>query len=139
MAFTQSGGSRSYIKYSDCEEGEVLVEGFYIGEETSKFKNQLYVFRQAADGSIVCLNAAGKLTKWINDEVDTSDLVRITYAGKKSISSGPMMGKEAHDFKFEIDLDHRKTMADAAVPATTKAAPVGRKPTTEELMDAGIL
>lgn len=138
MAFTRSGGTRSYVKYTDCEEGDILVEGWYVGEEMSKFKNQLYVFRQKADDSVVCLNAAGKLTKWLDDTVETGDLVQIIYKGKKTIGSGPMQGKEAHDFDFFIDLDHRKDMvAPNSGPAVKSAAPTAKN--LDAAMDEGIL
>ncbi len=118
MAFTSFTGSRSYIKYADHDEGDVLVTGFYVGEETSKFKNQLYVFRSVEDDNVVCLNAAGKLTKFINEKAQEGDLCRIIYKGKKVITGGQMAGKEAHDFDCQIDLDHRKRFQEAKAGKT---------------------
>lgn len=126
MAFVKSGtGSRSYIKYAECEPEDVLVEGYYVGEETSKFKNQVYIFKQKEDSSVVCLNAAGKLTKWIEEEVETGYLVKIVYKGKTTIANGPMAGKAAHDFEFFIDDEQSGAVSKAnqflAKPAATEA------------------
>jgi hypothetical protein len=133
MAFTKSSfGARTYLKYSDCEQDEVLLTGFYVGEEMSKFKNQLYVFRRVENDEVVCLNATGKLTKWIDNSVETGDLVQITYKGKKPISYGPMMGKEAHDFEFAIDFDHRAKFKDN----NPQLAPQPAKHTAKMLSDA---
>lgn len=139
MAFVKSNARKYFVKYAEHEAPDVLVTGIYIGEEQSKYKQAVYMFRSLEDQSIVALNATGKLTKWIENDVQTGDLVRITYLGLKPISSGPMQGKEAHDFEFEIDHDYRKSQtAPTAQPVTTPSP----KPTLEQIakaMDEGTL
>lgn len=127
MAFTSSSGSRTYIKYAEQDDGDVLVEGFYVGEETSKFGHQVYIFKQQENGALVGLNETGKLKKWINNEVLTGDLVQIIYGGKAVMTGGKFEGKEAHQFQsLGIDLDRRARIAEMD-KGITKADPTVKR------------
>lgn len=107
MAFVQSGkGSRTYIKLAECEDNQILVDGYYVGFEPSsnpKFKGS-YIFRQKS-GDVVGLNAMAKLDKWINEGIAEGDRVGIIYLGKIILDSGKNKGLPMQDFDFYTDSE----------------------------------
>lgn len=126
MAFVQSGrGSRTYIKLAEQSDGDVLVEGYYVGDEEGKY-GKSYIFRQQADDSVVGLNQTGKLTKWIEENVVTGDLVKIVYRGMQTMESGKFAGKPVHDFDFYIDSGEPEAKP-AAKPAIAKPSAKAEK------------
>lgn len=84
--------------------GEIL-EGVY----KEALKNQIddnkldYKF-ETEDGRTVVLNGAGNLAYQMKD-VKPGTLVRINYAGKQTIKTGPRQGKEAHNFLVLVEAE----------------------------------
>ena len=127
MAFVQSGrGSRTYIKLAEQSDGDVLVEGYYVGDEEGKY-GKSYIFRQQADDSVVGFNQTGKLTKWIEENVVTGDLVKIVYRGKQTMESGKFAGKPVHDFDFYIDSGEPEKATPVTKPAIAKPSAKAEK------------
>jgi len=101
FTFKKVGGAKNYIKYSECEEGQVIAEGEYIGRSDNKFGKQNFDFK-GKDGKITCLNHAGGLAYTMENNVVEGDYVRVTYAGKTMLTSGDFKGKEVHNFDVEV-------------------------------------
>lgn len=104
-SFRKIGGPKQYFKYSECEKGQVLVEGAkYIGRSPNKFGNENHDFKPLEGGPIICLNSAGQLNWLMENHVVEGDLVRVVYEGKSTIETKghAMEGKEAHSFTVEV-------------------------------------
>lgn len=99
--FRSVGGQKKYFKYAECEQGQVLVEGKFVGAVPSRFQGNNYEFRPE-QGPIVSLNHSGHLKYLIETYVKEGDLCRVIYDGKTTIEKGAMAGKEAHQFKVEV-------------------------------------
>ena len=85
-------GDRNYIKYSDKEAGDVLIDGLaYTGQSEGKFGPN-YEFRDET-GLIHVLGASGAL-KWKMQDAVIGRLYKITFLGKELIGKGVFKGKE---------------------------------------------
>lgn len=113
--FKKVGGPRTYVKFSECKVGDVLVEGKYIGTVANQFNKDKpnYEFKPLNGEANVVLNSAGKLVYLMDTYVQVGDLVQVTYKGKSKIDKGPMKGKEAHDFEVAVDDSAREQMSPA--------------------------
>lgn len=100
-------GRPAYVKYSEINEGETLVDGTYSYSKEGKFGIQHYFEKE--DGSMVCLNKAGMLDKFVDNSLWEGRRVRIDYMGKKPIEKGQYAGKEAQTFEFFVDPKEKKT------------------------------
>lgn len=100
--FRSVGGPKKYFKYSECSEGDLLVEGKYIGRSPNKFGNENFDFKPEDGGPTVCLNHAGHLAYLMDNYVSEGDLVQVVYDGKSKLEKGPMKGKEAHSFIINV-------------------------------------
>lgn len=101
MAFQEVGsGSYKYVKYTECQEGEVIAEGHYKGTKQGQFGIQHLI---KADGTTVVLNSAGALNKTLENDVSKGDYVRVTFLGKDVVKSGKFKNKEFNNFKIEVD------------------------------------
>ncbi len=99
MAFEKIGGVKKYIKYAECEKGDVLVEGTFLKDFQGKYGVQ-YEFN-GKDG-ITVLNSSGHLN-YLMDFVNEGDKVKIVYDGTVEMTKGPMKGKMAHQFELYRD------------------------------------
>jgi len=104
MEFRSVGGQKKYLKYSECEAEDILVQGKYLGTSPNKFGNDNHDFKPA-EGPIVCLNSAGHLNYLMENNVQVGDMVQVTYKGKEMLEQGAFKGKESHQFDVAIAED----------------------------------
>lgn len=104
MAFQTVATERQYVGYKDMAPNTVCVEGWYIGTSTSKYNHPVWHFR-TAEGKAISLNSAGHLDYSMETHAKEGDYCKVTYLGKKLVTSGAMKGKEAYNFRLEIDPD----------------------------------
>lgn len=107
-----TGGKRTYVKANECSEGDVMVEGWFTDTLDNRFGGTDYLF-ETADGEEVVLNSAGKLGSTLGRRIGIGSYVQVIYLGKKKIESGPMAGKDAHQFDFKVDPDKARSADDA--------------------------
>ena len=102
--FKKVGGPKTYLKLSEKKSGDILVEGKYIGTVPNKFNADKpnFEFKPSNGEANVVLNSAGKLNYLMDSYVQVGDEVQVVYNGKSMIESGPMKGKEAHDFEVLV-------------------------------------
>ena len=103
MSYKEVAGSKRYVKYKECDAGDVLVEGIYKRDVIGKYGVQ-YEF-EALNGDIVVLNSAGQLN-YKMDFISENTKVKIIYDGEITLESGAMKGKTAHQFKVLRDSSY---------------------------------
>ena len=96
----------TYIKYSEVNAGDTLVDGTYLNSREGKFGIQHYF--EDENGQTICLNKAGMLDKFVENSLWEGRRVRIDYGGKKPIEKGAYAGKEAQTFEFFVDPSEKK-------------------------------
>jgi len=101
VQFKSVGGQKKYFKYAECEEGQLLVEGKFIGTSPNKFGKENFDFRPE-EGPIVSLNHAGQLAYLMDNYVREGDTVQVIYDGKGILDKGAFKGKEVHNFKVNV-------------------------------------
>jgi|DEB0MinimDraft_10_1074344.scaffolds.fasta_scaffold06050_2 hypothetical protein len=99
--FKTVGGPRKYFKYNECEKGQLLVEGKYVGRSPNKFGKENFDFKPD-NGPMVSLNHAGHLNYLIETYVREGDLVQVVYDGKSKLDKGTWKGKEVHQFQVNV-------------------------------------
>jgi hypothetical protein len=105
MAFQEVGGAKRYVKYSECQAGDELVEGYYTGTTVGKYGNQYNFLTE--DGKQVVLNKSGQLEYAIKF-VEVGEYVKVIYEGVAVLQKGTFKGKEAHNFKVLKDPERRR-------------------------------
>lgn len=109
-----SGGQKSYRKWEDYEEGDVVI-GTYVGTHIDQYKKEcftvLVIDAQFQDdtgdeyeGKNLVLNSAGMLNKAMED-VAEGETIQVTYEGKSRIEKGVHAGKDSHVIKVELMTD----------------------------------
>lgn len=98
----KAGGPKKYFKYKECEAGQVLVEGTYLGTSPNKFGKENFEFKSADGSGVVCLNHAGHLAHLIESNLVVGQYCRITFEGKDILEKGAFAGKEVNKFSLEI-------------------------------------
>lgn len=84
--------------------GEIL-EGVYREALPNQIDDTKLDYKfETGDGRTVVLNGAGNLAYQMKD-VKPGTLVRINYAGKQEIKTGPRKGKEAHNFLVLVEAE----------------------------------
>lgn len=122
MAFKRvATGNFRYVKYKECEEGQVLATGVYLGHKPGMYGIQHQI--KEDDGSIAVLNSSGQLNWQFENLVTPGAYVRVTYNGMITIEKGKMKGKESHQFLLDIDEERS---------AEGSVAPVGNSSEAEE-------
>jgi len=120
MAFQEVSTAKKYIKYSECDAGDELVVGWYIGTTDGKFGEQHNFITET--GEHVVLNSAGQLDYFIKTHIQPEDFVKIIFKGKTKLEKGPMAGKEANAFAYYKDPSRagkRASYVEVAAPETT--------------------
>lgn len=109
MAFKKVSGAVKYYRYAECQPGQLLVEGTFLGEREGKYGKE-YEFRDVS-GELVVLNKAGHLD-WLMKKhaKPLADGVpcQIYYADRNTLTSGKFAGKEAHRFDLYLDEEGGK-------------------------------
>lgn len=106
MALRTVSGPSMFVKYSERKAGEVVAQGEYVGDKDGKF-GKLHLV--ATEDGVLNLPTTGTLKCIFGATVRVGDYVVVTYRGKKTISSGKMAGKEAHDFLVQVDDEAGKS------------------------------
>lgn len=96
--YEEIGGQKVYLKYSECEEGQVLCEGIYKRQGIDKTYGKPYWEVQDEEKGLVHLNHAGQLEIKF-EELKVGDQIQVTFMGKQRIEKGPYAGKDANQFK----------------------------------------
>ena len=99
MAFVQVGSS-PIIKLDNYKEGELVLEGVYIGSFDTQFNQPAFKFREK--GGTVRAVACGSLKHKMAD-VEKGSLCRIVYLGKSVLERGPYKGRAFHDVDLLVD------------------------------------
>ncbi len=100
MPYEEIGGKKEYPKFKECKIDEVIAEGTFFAEIAGKYGPQFEFHTE--DGRVIVLNGSGQLKhkmQWIRP----GDKVRITYLGEELLTTGPMKGKMAHQFRVQKD------------------------------------
>jgi len=114
----KAGGPKTYFKYSECEAGQVLVEGTYIGRSPNKFGNENFDFKPADGGAVVCLNHAGHLAHLVETHLVEGQYCRVTFEGKEVLEKGTYAGKPVNKFSLEVaDEDNLPTQQELPLDA----------------------
>ena len=137
MAFQEVGGVKRFKAYKDMEPGEVVAEGWYLGESKGNYMHPNYDVKDKDTGETVCANGCGTLKKKMEEaKVIPGDYVRIEYHGTDIMKKGTFRGKEAHNIRLFVD----KTLFDEsyganveAPPSTEKPKPASKKPNFSEV------
>lgn len=99
MEKVQLGGAKKFIKYSECEKGDVLIEG---GRFLGSYEGNYGVCWEFENNEqITVLNSAGQLNYVLENHASEGDVLDVIYEGKVEVPKGPMKGKMAHQFKVE--------------------------------------
>jgi len=122
MGYKEVGGPRSYLKFKDCEKGQVLVEGTFVREFEGKYGKQ-YEYMQD-NGEVIVLNGSGQL-KYKMDFVKEDSKVKVIYDGEIMLESGVMKGKMAHQFVVMQDSDYEETAENEGVEGDTGLSEFG--------------
>lgn len=111
--FRSVGGPKKYFKYAECEEGQLLVEGKFVGRSPNKFGKENFDIKPE-EGPTVSLNHAGHLAYLIENHVNEGDLIQVIYDGREKLEKGAYKGKEVHKFIVNV--------AESEAVATPEAA-----------------
>jgi hypothetical protein len=122
MSFQEVGGAKSYVKYSECKAGDIVVEGYFVGSTPSKFGGNNHEFRTES-GAIVSLNKSGQLDYCLK-HIEKGDYVRVIFEGKVVLDKGTFKGKEANQFKVLKDPSRRLAPSAIPTPAVKEVAEV---------------
>lgn len=101
-AKSEGDAATNYVRLGQLSEGDVVVEGIYMGtSQNYTYPEKLDFNFKAADGSQVIVNEGGNLKARLKD-IEAGTLVLITYQGMQTIAKGPRMGKKAHNVEVLI-------------------------------------
>lgn len=99
MAFVQVGAA-PILKLDNYNEGDVVVEGIYVGSFESKFGQPAFKFRDAQ--GMVKAVACGSM-KYKMQDVEKGALCRVIYCGKGVLQNGTFKGKTFHEVEVLVD------------------------------------
>lgn len=121
MAFQKVGnGKLSFVKYKDCEEGQVLAEGTYLGTKDGTYGIQHQI--KDENGDVTVLNSSGHLNFLLENHVTKGDYIRVIYSGKEVLSKGKFKGKESHQFEVLVDSERSTDGANVSTVDIPKAS-----------------
>lgn len=123
---TKVAGERFYVKYKDCQKGDELARGNYIGTEQGKFGIQ-HLF-DLGDGKTKVLNSSGHLNWLMEEHVSPGDFVQVMYGGMEKLTKGPMKDKDAHRFELFVDQEDLNRVEKRHIPAPQAATNEAVKP-----------
>lgn len=94
MSYREVGGRRKFYTLSECEKGQILVEGKYLSEVMGRFGKQFEF--ESLSGEIVCIG--GKHLEYKMQFVKPGTKCKVVYDGCVTLTKGVMKGKQAHQF-----------------------------------------
>jgi len=115
--------SRTYVKFSECKPGQVLVDGTYSKSEMGNFDKLNHIFKTS--GGETVLNSSGKLDFLVGTYLTPGMTCRVVYLGKFVLLKGKYKGKESHDFELYVDDSNEAVLApeEDVVRADTSSLP----------------
>jgi len=102
MAFKKKNVEKNFLKYKECNEGDIVAEGIFEKCGEDNYGNPTYEFR-TEDNKIQVLNSSGHLNYLLNEYAVFGDFCRVTYEGMIKLEKGKRKGKDSHTFTLEID------------------------------------
>jgi len=134
LNFRKVESQNKYYKLDECEAGQVLVTGRFIGEEQGRFGPQ-FAFKELESQEKVVLSG-GHLAFLLGKEGllglskgDNMPICRVTYAGSQILVKGPFKGKPAHTFELEIAEDESNGSSEEANEEEDNESPKGKNGT----------
>ena len=119
----------TFVKYTEYEDGEVLVAGIYRGEFPNKFNPDKPNHKFELKGKKqVVLPSAGPLDYLMGQGIKIGDLVRVTFLGKEELTTGTYKGKSVNKFNVELLMEGDQEKA----PAPETPTPETPKPEATE-------
>lgn len=113
MAFKKVGnGNFKYLKYAECEEGQVLATGTYLGSRQGTYGIQHQIREDGGD--VTVLNSSGHLNFLLENHVSKGDYIQVIYRGTETMKKGKFKGKDMH--QFEVAVDDERGRDDSAAP-----------------------
>lgn len=90
--------NKKYFKYSECKEGQVLVEkGTLVAIVENKYGGNNYEFREES-GEVVSLNPCKALEKaMVGETLGSDNKFKIVYNRKDVVKTGARKGKDFHN------------------------------------------
>lgn len=93
---------KQYHKFAEKKQGDVIVEGFFIGTTDGTYGRQHNFKTQ--EGVHHVLNSSGHLNYCI-EQISVGDYCRVTYNGETTLTKGPMSGKKSHQFLIDVNKE----------------------------------
>ena len=103
--FRTVSGRKDFISYKECEPGDVLVIGRFIGRgPKDRYRKRNYQFDREDDSPILCLHEVGQLAHIFNKDpgIPIGSWVKIIFEGRKTLDSGTFTGSECNQFKVMV-------------------------------------
>jgi hypothetical protein len=120
MGYNEVGGAKTYIKWSECKKGQVVLDGAkYRRSFEGKYGIQ-YEF-VTDDGEIIVINKSGQLD-YKMDFIRPGSKVHLTYEGKIVLDKGKYKDKESNQFTLLCDDDFKAPDDSEQEAATQDAA-----------------
>lgn len=113
-------GSFKYVKYAECEEGQVLATGTYLGPRQGTYGVQHQI--REDNGDVTVLNSSGHLNFLLENEITKGDYIQVVYKGTELLKKGKFKGKEMHQFEVFIDEDRERDVNARPVDTSASAA-----------------
>jgi hypothetical protein len=104
MALREAGGQGEMALYKNLKPGDVVAEGFYVGDRRGKF-GPIYEIADADTEQITLCPSNGHLRYKFEQYVQKGNYVQIVYDGMEEIKKGKWSGTECHMFRLFIDSD----------------------------------
>ena len=133
MALKEVGGSGEMALYKNLRPGDVVAEGFYIGDRRGKF-GPIYEIADPDTENITLCPSNGHLRYKFEQYVQKGNYIQIVYDGMEEIKKGKWSGSDCHMFRVYIDTDrvyngHISEGEDAPATPPPPAAPAqSRRP-----------
>jgi hypothetical protein len=94
--------NKKVYDYKECEEGQILVQGKYLGPtENTMFGGNNYNYAPLDDSKTVMLWGAGHLAFQM-DAIEVGTTVQVTYMGVETLEKGQFKGKPSHQFDVAV-------------------------------------
>lgn len=93
-------GTTRYIDFNTAEEGDVLADGWYVGEVDGKYGMQ-HEFKEL-DGGLVVVGG-GHLNYLVEKHLNKGTRCRVLFDGHEVMAKGKFSGKAVKKFALELE------------------------------------